>query len=209
MTEANHTERLRLYLIRHGDVEGSSSGRILGWTDSPLSPRGLEQSRKLAEALATIQLSAIYSSDLRRAKVMAETIAEHHHLNVQSEATWREIDMGEWDGCTVASLNDEAPDLVGQLFDDPASFAYPSGESFTAFISRIQLALENLLATHDSGEVALVTHGGVCRTIIGSALGIPVRNWLRLAQDYGCLNVIDWYGGAPVLQLLNTSPNTL
>lgn len=206
MTDAIDSERLRLYLIRHGDVEGSSSGRILGWTDSALSRRGLEQARKLAAALATTQLSAIYSSDLQRAMVMAETIAEQHHLNVQSDASWREIDMGEWDGRTVASLNNEEPNLVARLFDDPASFAYPGGESFTVFISRIQLALENLLATHATREVALVTHGGVCRTIIGSALGMPVRNWLRLAQDYGCVNVIDWYDGAPLLRILNGGP---
>jgi alpha-ribazole phosphatase len=206
LTDSIGSKRLRLYLIRHGDVDGSSSGRILGWTDSPLSAVGLAQSRKLADVLATIQLSAIYSSDLQRTKVMAETIAERHHLNVQSDASWREIDMGEWDGRTIASLNDEAPNLVTQLFDDPASFAYPGGESFKVFISRIQTALENLLATHAMGEVALVTHGGVCRTIIGSAMGMPVRNWLQLAQDYGCLNVIDWYDGAPLLRLLNAGP---
>jgi alpha-ribazole phosphatase len=56
---------------------------------------------------------------------------------------------------------------------------------------------------HKSGNVALIAHGGVCRAIIGTALGMPARNWLRLSQDYGCLNVIDWYDGNPILQLLN------
>jgi len=60
-----------------------------------------------------------------------------------------------------------------------------------------------LLMMHSNGQVVLVVHGGVCRTIIGTALGIPARNWLRLAQDYSCLNVIDWYDGNPILQLLN------
>jgi hypothetical protein len=41
------------------------------------------------------------------------------------------------------------------------------------------------------------------RAIIGSALGIPADNWLRLSQDYACLNVIDWYNRNPSLQLLN------
>jgi alpha-ribazole phosphatase/probable phosphoglycerate mutase len=57
--------------------------------------------------------------------------------------------------------------------------------------------------THKSGEVVLVAHGGVCRAIIGSVLGIPAKNWLRLSQAYACLNVIDWYDGNPILQLLN------
>lgn len=206
MIEAKTNERLRLYLIRHGEVAGSKSGRVLGWTDSPLSELGLKQSRQVAEALASSELSAVYSSDLQRASMMAEKIAEHHHLDAQVNQAWREINMGEWDGRTIASLHDEAPSLVAQLFDDPASFEYPQGESFAVFIARVQSALQNLLAVQAAGNVVLVAHGGVCRTIIGSALGMPVKNWLRLAQDYGCLNLIDWYGGNPVLRLLNRGP---
>lgn len=130
-------------------------------------------------------------------------IAERCNLKVQPNSAWREIDMGQWEGRTMSSLHDEAPELIAQLFNDPASFEYPGGESFACFTTRVLKAVGQLLMTHKSGEVVLVAHGGVCRAIIGSALGIPAKNWLRLAQDYGCLNVIDWYDGNPILQLLN------
>jgi alpha-ribazole phosphatase len=203
MNETSTQERLRLYLIRHGEVEGAASGRLLGWTDMPLSDRGLEQARELAETLSTGVLSAIYSSDLQRTRVMAESIAKCSELKVRESPAWREINMGQWEGRTMASLCDEAPQLVARLFDDPASFEYPGGESFACFTARVLKAVDQLLMTHKSGEVVLVAHGGVCRVIIGSALGIPAKNWLRLAQDYSCLNVIDWYDGNPILQLLN------
>lgn len=77
------------------------------------------------------------------------------------------------------------------------------GESFAAFTARVQGALDQLLITHDSGDVALIAHGGVCRAIVGSVLGVPMHNWLRLAQAYGCLNVIEWHDGSPVLVLFN------
>ena len=70
--------------------------------------------------------------------------------------------------------------------------------------ARVQAALDELLRTHQSGDVALIAHGGVCRTIIGSILGMPMHKWLCLAQAYACLNVIDWYEGRPVLMLLNS-----
>jgi broad specificity phosphatase PhoE len=203
MNETNTTPGLRLYLIRHGEVEGAEAGKLLGRTDSPLSERGLEQSNQLAELLSTVRLSAVYSSDLQRATVMAETIAARTELRVEQDSAWREIDMGEWECQTIAVLHNEAPELVAQLFNDPASFEYPSGESFSAFTVRIESALDRLLRLHPTGDVALVAHGGVCRAIIGSALEIPPRNWLRLAQEYGCLNVIDWYDKNPVLRLLN------
>lgn len=201
MNELNTTQRLRLYLIRHGEVDGA--GRLLGRTDEPLSARGFDQARQIAEALSTAQLSTIYSSDLQRARVTAETIGKGCDLQVVENDAWREIDMGDWEGRTMASLHDEAPDLVAQLFSDPASFEYPGGESFACFTARVQTALSHLLTSHASGEVVLVAHGGVCRAIIGSILGMPTQNWLRLAQDYGCLNVIDWYDTNPVLRLLN------
>ena len=203
MNEKNTEGRLRLYLIRHGEVEGVALGKLIGRTDLPLSERGLEQSSHLAELLSTSQLSAVYSSDLQRAKMTAETIAMHNDLQLQESAAWREIDMGEWEGRTLAALYEEAPGPVAQLFNDPASFTYPHGESFQGFTARITGALDQLLATHNSGNVALIAHGGVCRVIIGSVLGMPTRNWLRLAQDYGCLSVIDWYDRNPIVKLMN------
>jgi broad specificity phosphatase PhoE len=202
MNEINNQERLRLYLIRHGEVEGAVAGRLLGRTDTPLSERGREQVQQLADLLSTVRFSAVYSSDLQRARMTAAAIARHGELVVESSA-WREIDMGEWEGRTVAALHDEFPELVAQVFNDPASFQYPGGESFASFTARVQTALHKLLLTHKSGDVALIAHGGVCRTIIGGVLGLPMHNWLRLAQGHACLNVIDWYDGNPVLLLLN------
>lgn len=203
MNETNTQERLRLYLIRHGEVEGAASGKLLGRTDTPLSARGQEQARQLAPVLSTAQLSAVYCSDLRRARTTADIIAKRSNLEVQESSAWREIDMAHWEGHTLAALHDQVPEQVAQLFSDPASFEYPRGESFAGFTTRVQRALDQLLITHRTGEVAVVAHGGVCRAIIGNALGMPAHNWLRLAQDYGCLNVIDWYGINPVLRLLN------
>jgi alpha-ribazole phosphatase len=203
MNQATNQRRLRLYLIRHGEVEGAAGGKLLGRTDTPLSERGLEQSHELAEVLSMAQLSALYSSDLQRARMTAEIIAKRGNLKLQESSAWREIDMGEWEGRTLAVLHKETPELVAQVFSDPASFEYPEGESFAAFTARVQAALDQLLITHKSGDVALIAHGGVCRAVVGSVLGVPMHNWLRLAQAYACLNVIDWYDGSPVLVLLN------
>lgn len=203
MSETNKPQLLRLYLIRHGEVEVAAAGKLLGFTDPALSDHGLEQAGRLAENLACTQLSAIYSSDLLRARQTADAIAERHRMKVRPRAALREINMGEWEDRTIAAVHAEAPERVEQLFTDPASFRYPGGESFPNFTARVQATLEQLMVTHQSGEIAIIAHGGVCRAIIGSVLGMPMRNWLRLAQDPGCLNVIEWYDANPVLRLLN------
>jgi broad specificity phosphatase PhoE len=129
MKKIVNQKRLRLYLIRHGEVEGAEAGRLLGRTDAPLSERGREQSRQLADFLSRERLTSVYSSDLLRARTMADTIARRSNLEVRESSAWREIDMGEWEGRTFATLHDEAPRLVAQLFNDPARFVYPHGES--------------------------------------------------------------------------------
>src|SRR5436853_3929286 len=181
MSETSTQECLRLYLIRHCEAEGFVVGKLLGFSDPALSDHGLEQARRRAEALAAIPLSAIYSSDLLRASQTAGPIAERRNLRVQLREAFREINMGEWDGRTMAAIYEEAPESIEQLFTDPASFQYPGGESFAKFESRVRDELERLLASHQQGEIAIVAHGGVCRVIVGTVLGLPMRNWLRLA----------------------------
>jgi broad specificity phosphatase PhoE len=168
MIVLDQTPDLRLYLIRHGEVEDWARGKLLGKLDAPLSSDGRERSAQLAGALSSINLSAIYTSDLQRARMTAEIIAAPHGLKVEAETAWQEIDMGEWDGRTMESIYAECTGV----------------------------------------NVALVTHAGVCRTIIGTALGMPLRYWLRLGQDYGCVNVIDWYDRVPTVRRVNLIPTT-
>jgi alpha-ribazole phosphatase len=203
MNEETNQQRLRLYLIRHGEVEGAREGRLLGRTDAPLSECGIVQANQLAEELSGARLAAVYSSDLQRARMMAEIIAGRINLKVQENRGWREVDMGDWEGCTIAQLHQNNPELVEHVFNDPASFQYPGGEAFSSFTTRVQAALDQLLRTHEKGDIALITHAGVCRAIVGGVLGVPMNNWLRLAQAYACVNVIEWYDASPVLVMLN------
>src|SRR5215510_13724071 len=89
---------LRLYLIRHGEIESAAIGKLIGQTDVALSARGEGQAHFLAKKLSTHRLDALYSSDLQRACRTAEIIAEQNQAWVQPSAVWREINMGAWEG---------------------------------------------------------------------------------------------------------------
>ncbi len=49
-------------------------------------------------------LAAVYSSDLFRARVTAQAVAESHHLSVETRPVLREIDMGDWEDIPWAEL---------------------------------------------------------------------------------------------------------
>jgi alpha-ribazole phosphatase/probable phosphoglycerate mutase len=50
----------------------------------------------------------------------------------------------------------------------------------------------------------LVAHGGVNRIILLDAIGAPLQQAFSIEQDFGCLNIIDYFeGGNSVVKLLN------
>ena len=197
------TRHIRLYLVRHGEVVRDVGDQLFGWTDAPLSPRGKAQSHRAARWLSTRRLAGVYTSDLARASYAGDLIAREQGLEAERAATLREIHMGEWEGKSLAAMDAANPGAVERLFLQPDQFRYPSGESFIEFRKRVSDTIQTILGDHTTGEIAVVTHGGVCRIVLGSALEMRPTAWLRLAQDHGCVNVVDWYGGEPVVRAIN------
>jgi len=67
---------LRILLVRHGLSEDNLNSIWAGHKDSPLSNTGILQAKALGASLANSSLSAIYSSDLKRASRTAEEILQ-------------------------------------------------------------------------------------------------------------------------------------
>lgn len=195
-----------LYLCRHGEVADQYLPTSYGHLNVPLSERGIAQSRTLGRTLSAFPLDAVYCSDLDRAVFAAELVAAECELAPILQPSLREIGMGDWEGRKVADLNAEFRELVASFFADPVGFQFPSGESFSEFTDRVDQALAQILSSH-YGHVAIIAHAGVCRAIIGRALGIPAANWLRLTQDFGCVNILEWYNGYPAVKLINYVPH--
>lgn len=151
-----------LYLIRHGETEWNRVGRWQGHSDVPLSERGREQARALAERLARepVRIAAIYASDLQRALETARIIAAPLRLPVTPVRALREIDIGPWSGLTRAEIVERFPGAFVE-YDLP-----PEGESHAAFTRRVFQAIERLSAGHRGQCVAIVTHGGAVRAAL-------------------------------------------
>lgn len=63
-----------LILVRHGESEWNAKGVWTGLTDIPLSEKGKEESRRVADALKDIKLDVAYTSPLIRAKQTLDEI---------------------------------------------------------------------------------------------------------------------------------------
>jgi alpha-ribazole phosphatase/probable phosphoglycerate mutase len=196
--------RTRIYLIRHGQVEGFDNRRYNGQSDVALTAVGRRQSRQITERLAAQSLTAIYSSDLSRCAFAARCLGERHGLEPQFLASMRELHIGEWEGRTWQELQEKHPDQWQARLDDLVNYRVPGGESLQEMAQRVRPTVQTLIARHRDAEIALVGHGGVNRVILLDAIGAPLDRMFAIEQDYACLNIIDYFDdGRTTVRLLN------
>lgn len=196
-----------ILLARHGETEWNAIRRVQGWTDIPLSEKGLAQAEALAGRLSRIPLAAVYSSDLARAAQTAAPTAARLGLTVQTVPELREKGFGEWEGLTQADLERDYPELWHRyhvLRDLDA--LVPGGETWPQVRERLSAALGRILAAHPGPDeaVLLVGHGGSGRMVILEALQAPLPTLLRLHLDNASLSRLDFRGpGDSRVVLLN------
>ena len=192
-----------VYLIRHGEVEQALEGRFFGHTDVALSATGLAQVDALAHRLGAEPIEAVYASDLCRARQSAAPLAAGRGVEPVVVPALREVAMGRWEGLTFREIRAREPEAATRWLADPVTFAFPEGENLRDLRDRVVPAVEALVAAHAGGRVAVVAHGGVNRVILGEALGMPLGNVLRLAQDYACWSLIEYRAPTAVVHTLN------
>jgi len=102
-----------IYLIRHGETDWNSERRFQGQTDIPLNKKGKLQANLLAQRIFNegVRFSALYSSDLARAKETAEIIASYHNLQVGLINGLRERFFGNLQGVTIDEIKRDYPDV--------------------------------------------------------------------------------------------------
>lgn len=191
----------RLYLVRHGEVV--NHGVYNGHTDVDITPRGVKQMEGLRDRLRDRKIAAVYASDLRRTLLGAEIIGQPHDLQPQSFPQFREMNFGRWQGLTYGEVMEKYPEDIPQWLQDLENFRIPQGESLRDVQERVLPKLKELIAKHQGEDFVLVCHGAVNRLIIADALHLPLAHLLRIEQDYGCLNIIEYSSSWSMLKLIN------
>ena len=199
-----HPDATRLYLVRHA-APALEAGRCCGSLDVGLSDEGHEQARLLAGALGCVELAAVYTSPLERARQTAAEIASRQNLVPHELPGFAEIDFGELEGRRFEEIAATHPDTYATWMSRPTEVEFPGGESFADFTRRVRKTARDVRLAHGREEVAIVSHGGPIRIVVADALAMPQRALFRLDQSFAGLSVIDWIDGSPIVRLLNAS----
>ena len=167
-----------LLLARHGQSDWNAERRWQGHADRPLTERGRLQAEALAERLAEIDLDAVYSSDLRRARETAAVVAETKGLGVREVRDLREVDVGSWSGLTRAEARERLPDAYVRWLD--GGQGWTDGETYEDMSARVLDAVWEIVRSHPEGRVLVVSHGGPIRAIHANALRMDVHAYRRM-----------------------------
>ncbi len=153
-----------LLLVRHGQSTWNAEGRWQGWSDPPLSDLGRVQAEDAVDDLRHVDVTAVASSDLVRARETAELIATALQLGPPVvDRDLREYDVGDWEGMTRPEIEKGWPDQLA-AWREGRLLATPGGETRSAFLERVVAGLRRIAAADQLGELAVVvTHGGVIR----------------------------------------------
>jgi probable phosphomutase (TIGR03848 family) len=175
-------------LIRHAltDVTGKRlSGSLPGFH---LSAEGSNQAERLAERLAPIRLTAIYSSPLERCVQTAEAVARGRRLPVKALPDLDEVGYGDWSGRSLTQL--ARTSLWRRLQQAPSSVRFPGGETLSEVQGRAAAALERIAARSPRGVIAVVTHADVIRLLLAHYAGIHIDLFQRLTVSPASVSAV-------------------
>jgi probable phosphoglycerate mutase len=152
-----------LTLVRHGETDWNSGGRIQGSTDIPLNDTGRAQARELAETLAAEYAGrevVVVSSDLSRAAETADLIAAALSTTVSLRMPGlQERSYGDAEGM-------DAPTFY-ETYGPWHAADVPGAETWPVVRERALAALAEAVASAPDGvDVIAVAHGALIREVI-------------------------------------------
>ena len=172
---------IRIYLIRHGRQNSPLCN-----VDVPLEEAGFRQAKLVAKRLKLYDIQALYSSNLIRAIQTAEIIGEELSLTNRIEEAFQEISFGELTGLSDEEIKDKYSEFLKERGKAIEDLPCPGGETGQDVYNRAFPVIERIIKeAKENGieNIAIVTHGGVIRTMVAGVLGAEFAKKLCVAKE--------------------------
>jgi len=186
-------ETQKIYLIRHGETEWSSSGRHTGVTDVLLTEQGRESARLLQPILAQEEFALVMSSPLQRARETCGLAGYGYVAAVESDLVeWR---YGEFEGLTTQQIQSTRPGW--SVFHHGC----PGGETPDQVAARADRVVAKARAS--GGNVVLFAHGHILRVLAARWVHLSPTFGEHLLLDTATISVLGYYYETPALKIWN------
>jgi alpha-ribazole phosphatase len=171
-----------ILFIRH--AETNMAGTFCGHSDPELNALGRLQLAGLIDKLRPEHLSAVYTSDLRRAQMTGSAIAKAFNVNCHVRPHLREIGFGQWEGLAWKEIQQRDEINSRRWVAEYPLLSAPGGESFRNFEQRVLDEVKFLHSEAKGRCIAVVTHAGVIRTVLCALRGCSEEDAWKQTRSY-------------------------
>lgn len=180
---------MRLYLIRHG----RQCSKLCN-VDVDLSEAGYQQSVLLGQRTAQDGIQVVYSSGLKRAIQTAQIANYYWNVEHFMYPELREISYGEMEGLSDAQIAVKFADFKAEQQKMEYDIPYPGGESAGDVVRRV-IPVFRQIAESGYQKVAVVTHGGVIRSMVAHYMGLDLSKWRTLGSKLENCSIteLEWH----------------
>ncbi|KAF8012431.1 hypothetical protein BT93_I0555 [Corymbia citriodora subsp. variegata] len=189
----DHTE---IVVVRHGQTEWNVKKIIRGHLDVELNEVGRLQAHAVADRLSKDgEISAIYSSDLKRATETAEFIAiACGGVEVIKDPALRDRNAGILQGLKRSDAANVYPQAYKAYRSRARDQEVPGGgESKDQLYQRCTTCLRNIGLKHKGERVLVVTHGSVLTCLYQQARPNEGRSGPKV--ENASVSVFHYFGG--------------
>ncbi len=179
----------RLLFVRHGESEHHVNGLTGGWTDTPLTDRGVRQAEATAAHLArqcADTAARLFTSDLERASMTAAAIGRTLGIEPTADAGLRELNNGDAAGLSEPQAEQIAIPRSEPLIDWRP---YPNAESWRMMADRVWSSLDRVAEATPDQVAVVVGHGNMGVVVLQWWLGLRARIGPGMHFDFAACSV--------------------
>ncbi len=161
----------KLVLLRHGESQWNLENRFTGWTDVPLSEKGIQEAREAGEKLKGYKFDRAFTSVLKRAidtlDIVLEIIGEKS-IPVEYDQALNERHYGDLQGLNKAETAKKYGDAQVKLWRRSYDVKPPNGESLQDTAARVLPYWEKKIfpCLQQGQNILISAHGNSLRSLV-------------------------------------------
>ena len=180
-----------IIFLRHAQAENNTKRILAGRTEGvPLTKTGIEQAERIAKYLAPIDISAIYSSPIERAKHTAEIVAKNCSLDVVLDERLTEINMGKFTRMNYDDMFTKYGNIFLKFYENDPVISEHEVETFPDVQKRVLEMVDHVLKKHNNENVILVTHMDPIKSMLAKVMNLVPKTLFELIIANASLTII-------------------
>jgi probable phosphoglycerate mutase len=183
-----------IIFLRHGQAKNNTERVLAGRTPGiPLTEKGIDQAEKAAKFLEDMNISAIYSSPIERAKNTAEIVGKHNSIDVKIDDRLIELDMGKFTGVPYDEIFSSHGNVFMKFYRGELEIAHNGVETFSEVKKRVLGMVDHVIENHPDENVVLVTHMDPIKAMLSTVVSLSPENLFELIIANASLNIFREY----------------